>query len=150
MSGNGSHEVYEVLVVKAVDGQLTPAERAQLDAHLPSCPSCRDELRDFRHIKEATDMIRSRIMRDAEIEAPRPSARARAALGTGLVLVLIGALTLLGFSAYTFFADSAISPLVRVATGLVGAGALVLLAYVLRIRLRAVRGGRDPYREIDL
>jgi len=143
-----SHERFEILLVKATDGQLSADERRELDAHLEGCGRCRDELRDFRLIKEATDAMTSRILADAAIEPPREPPRTRGLLGLGFVLLLAGALLLLGFAGYMLFAVSQLPLPIKIALGALAAGSALLLGYALRVRLRA--RGRDPYREVDL
>ena len=54
---------------------------------------------------------------------------------------------LLGYAAYALFVDAAVPLPVKLGAGAMGAGTLVLAAYVARIRARAM--GRDPYEEID-
>jgi anti-sigma factor RsiW len=146
MSGP-EHERFEILLVKAVDEVITPQERRELDAHIQECESCREELADFVQIKRTTDSMTARILSDAAIEPPREPARTRAALGLGFFLMLAGALLLLGFAGYTLFSDAAVPLVIKVGTGVLGLGVLVLLVYVLKIRARALR--KDPYKEID-
>ncbi|MBW2528320.1 MAG: zf-HC2 domain-containing protein [Deltaproteobacteria bacterium] len=147
MSAPQSHQRYEELLMKAVDGLLAPAERRELDEHLEQCPDCAAELSDFTAIKETTDAMTERILADASIEPIRPSASAGAVLSLGFVLLLLGGLLLTGYAAFALFVDPAVPLTVKLGTGAMGLGTLVLAAYVLRVRLRA--RGRDPYEEID-
>jgi len=142
-----SHERYEILLVKATDGLLDDAELAELEEHLSQCESCRDELHDFRLIKEATDAMSARILADADIEPPRESAATRGVLTIAFLLLLVGGALLYGVAAYLFLRDPQVPLWARLGVGLGGAGALLLLGHVLRLCLRAWR--RDPYREID-
>jgi anti-sigma factor RsiW len=142
------HERYEILLVKATDGQLDAEERRTLDEHLTGCAACRAELEDFNLIKETTDAMTERILADATIEPPREPGTARGILGLGFVLLLCGALLLLGFAGYTLFSDARVPLIVKAGTGALGLGVLVLSAYVAALRRRAAR--RDPYKEIDL
>ena len=89
-----------------MDGQLTAREQSRLDVHLANCGSCRQELEDFVDIKETNDMIADRMMKDAQIEPHRERRATRRLLLAGFVLMLIGALALLGFGAQSFFSDS--------------------------------------------
>lgn len=142
------HERYEILLVKATDGLLSAEERRALDEHLAGCADCRAELEDFNLIKETTDAMTERILADATIEAPREPGTARGILGLGFVLLLCGALLLLGFAGYTLFTDAQVPLIVKAGAGALGLGVLVLSAYVATLRRRAAR--RDPYKEIDL
>jgi anti-sigma factor RsiW len=142
------HERYEILLVRAVDEVISTEERRELDAHIEQCSSCREELEDFVRIKETTDAMTARIMADFTIEPPREPSSARAVLSIGFLLLLLGALVLLGFAGYTLFTDADVPLVVKLGTGGLGLGTLVLLAYVLKVRARAHK--RDPYKEIDL
>jgi len=148
MSTERSHELYEILLMKAVDGLLSAEEKSKLDEHLEGCAACRTELADFREIKKSTDAMTQRILRDAQIEPPREGPGARSVLGAGFALLLVGALTLIGFGLYALMSDPTVPVLMKAGTGAGGLGALVLLAYAVRIRLRAMR--KDPYKEVDL
>ncbi len=147
MTGHPSHDHYEGLLMKAVDGLLSDDERRELDEHLASCESCAAELADFRDIQQTTDAMTERILADAQIEPPRLTAPARGAVKLSFALLLAGLLILLGFAGYQMALDSAVPPLIKVAVALVTAGLLGLLGYALRVRARAL--GRDPYEEID-
>lgn len=142
-----SHERFEHLLVRATDGLLEPDELAQLERHLEQCERCRDELHDFRRIKEATDAMTARILADASIEPVRPGAATRGVLSLGFLLLAAGALVLVGFAAYLFFFVSPPPLWVRLGVALGALGGLLLLGHVLRVRLRALK--RDPYREVD-
>lgn len=140
-------EYYEGLVVKAVDGQLSAAESDDLERYLQEHPEMREELADFTLIKETTDAMVGRIMADADIEPPRETPPTKALIGGSYLLLLTGALLLIGFSVFTFLTDSEVPPIVKIGSSIGGIGALLLFAHYLRLRLRAV--GTDPYREID-
>lgn len=142
-----NHEHYEHLVVKAVDGALSPEERAELQTHLETCASCAAELPDFVLIKETTDAMTTRILRDAEIEPPRVKGTAKLWLHVSYLLVFAGVLLLAGFAGYALFTDAAVPVVVKIGSGAAALGSLGLLVYVLRVRARAA--GRDPYEEID-
>ncbi len=148
MTGDRPHEHYEALLMKAVDGLLSADERRELDDHLACCEACAAELSDFRDIKRATDAMTERILRDAQIEPPRPAAPTRAVLKLSFTLLLVGLLILIGFAGYRMAIDAQVPPLLKLAAALTGAGLLGLFGYVLHIRARAA--GRDPYEEIDL
>jgi anti-sigma factor RsiW len=139
------HARYEVLLMKAVDGVIAADERAALDEHVASCASCRDELADFRSIKETTDTMRQRIALAAELSPAREIGAPRALVSSSFALLLLAAIVLLGFAAYTFAFDAHVPIIVKLGASLAAIGALGLLAHTLHARSR----GRDPYQEID-
>lgn len=147
MSPADRHEQYEVLLVKAVDGQLTSDEQRLLDAHLAQCAQCREELADFTTIKETSDAMTQRILQDARLEPPREIGARRAFLNACFALVVAGLLILTGFGTFMLLSDPMVPLLVRVGAGAAGLGTLGLLLYLLVTRLRG--RGADPYQEID-
>src|SRR5262249_12345894 len=42
-----AHDEYRKLCSAATAGELTPADRMKLDAHLPSCPECRRAINEY-------------------------------------------------------------------------------------------------------
>lgn len=143
-----SHERYETLLMRAVDGVIGDDEQGELDEHIETCAECREELTDFRDIKAATDAMTARILQDARIEPPRETPAARASISVAFLAILSGVLLLLGFAGWTFATDPNVPPVVKIGAALCSLGGLVLLGYTLMLRYRA-RRGRDPYQEID-
>jgi anti-sigma factor RsiW len=148
MTQTPDHEHYEMLLVKAVDGVLSADEQREFEEHLCGCSQCAAELADFHLIKETTDAMTTRILSDAHIEPPRERGAARLVLTTSFVLLLVGALLLIGFVAYSFAVATDVPIIIKIGAAAAAAGSLGLLGYVLRLRKRA--SGRDPYQEIDL
>jgi len=141
------HERYETLLMKAVDGVITPDEQRVLNEHIAECGDCAAELHDFKDIKETTDAMTQRILQDAQIEPPREAGGARVVLSLSFLFLLVGALLLLGFAGYTFAVAADVPPVVKWGAALAAAGSLGLFGYAFRARWRA--RGRDPYSEID-
>lgn len=141
------HQRYETLLVMAIDGCLSPDEQTELDAHVAECDDCAAELADFRLIKETTDAMTTRILKDAEIEPPRPRGAARAWLVVSMLVMLAGALLWFGNVGYEIARAEDIPTFMKLGIGLVVLGGLGLFGYALKTRVRA--SGRDPYEEID-
>ena len=148
MKAQRPHEVYEALLMKKVDGLLSEEESVLFEHHLSTCEQCQEEFEDFKDVKEVTDMMAERILADAAIEPFRESRQTRTFLGLGMLLFFVGAMVLIGYGAYVFWADPEVPFVIKTGFGLLSVGAVVLFAYVLRVRLRG--RSRDPYREIDL
>lgn len=142
------HKRYETLLMKAVDGVISEAEREELEGHMVSCSSCREELDDFSELKATTDAMTARILAHAHIEPPRPGPATRAALSIAWLAMLSGLLLMLAFAGWAFARDPTVPDLIKIGAGLCGLGGAILLGYTLMLRFRA-RGGRDPYQEID-
>ena len=63
------------------------------------------------------------------------------------ILMGIGMLALIGWSAEAFFMDSEIPLLVRIAVGAVGVGILILI--VVAIKDRMTRAKTDDFKEVE-
>ena len=147
MSPTRNHEPFEILLVKAVDGQLTTGEQAALDEHLQQCAECREELADFTTIKETSDAMTQRILQDAMLEPPREGRSRRTLLNICFTLIWMGALLLTSFGVWQLLSDPAVPLLVRGGAGALGLGVLGLSAYL--VFTRVLGRGKDPYEEID-
>lgn len=99
------HEALQENLSAFLDGELTPGERAELDAHLPACAECRRELERLR-VASAAFRAHAAVrapegLADAALEAERapaapPFARLRFALAAlAIMLALMSAGTLL-------------------------------------------------------
>ena len=139
---------WEELAMKAVDGQLDDAERAELDALLAESPERRGELADYLAINEATSAVAARIRADADLEPVRERDQPKAVVGLGMVLAVLGLVLVTGWGLVSVMTADDTPLAVRVGVATATAGALLLLGYLVGVRLRA--RGRDPYEEIDL
>ncbi len=141
------HERYEALMMAAVDGVLDEQQQRRWQRHLASCAACQQEYNDFRHIKQVTDAMTTRIRCHADIQPPRLSAFGRGWLGGSMLLLAVGVLLLLAVGVWAVWHDPSTLQAERLGLLLLGGGGLGLLLYVLRARWRA--GTRDRYQEID-
>lgn len=148
LDGMPDEHALEMLMMLAVDGELDETTGARLERLLERYPERRAELEDHITIKQETDVLRQRILADAQIEPPRESHGARNTIGLATSLVVAGAATLIGFGLYELFTDPEAPLAVQIGVGLGAFGLLTLLVHVVRLRWRRV--GRDPYSEIDL
>lgn len=58
-----------------LDSELTDAERAEVESHLPSCPECRAELAAIRYSRDA---VRA-LPQEVEVPSPVVAVRSRSA-----------------------------------------------------------------------
>lgn len=143
-----SHETYEALLMKAVDGLLTPSEREIFQAHLEQCLECQQEYLDFQAIKQTTDGIRQRILQDAQISALQHSLPARFSRVLGFLLLLVGYLLFVGLVGHRFFVNPNVPLFQKIIAGLIATGTLTLFGQVLIHRLKTQKS--DPYDKIDM
>lgn len=142
-----SNEEREALLMKAVDGRLSQEEEARLAEWLREDEALAAELDEYRQIKDATDAMRARIWADANLEPYRPPPQTRRLLGSGFALVFVAAVLLMAFVARIILWAPDVPVMLKGAFGLGAFGAVLLFAYVFRVRWRG--RGKDPYEEID-
>ncbi len=90
----------EELIDREATGELSPADRERLDAHLRHCPACRMERRvrgDFRQVAEGAHADVRALIARALVPGQERTARRRAR-GTRLRFALVAAALLLGLS----------------------------------------------------
>ena len=64
-----------------------------------------------------------------------------------LVLMALGMLALIGWSANAFFAESEIPLIVRIAVGAIGVGILILIGVAIKDRIKKAK--TDDFKEIE-
>ena len=64
-----------------------------------------------------------------------------------LILMTLGMLALIGWSANAFFAESEIPLVVRIAVGAIGAGILIMLGIAIKDRLKKAKN--DEFKEVE-
>ena len=144
---DGSHEVYESLLMKRLDGFITPAENEQLEAHLQGCSDCAEELAEFAAVKTTTDTLRERILEDVRHDPLRPDLPTQAVNTVGMITLVVVLCGLLGIGFFAVWQDPSLSPMTR---GAILTGMGVTTAVFLNVlRLRLAAAPHDPYREID-
>ena len=138
---------FEYLIVKAVDGCLTPEETLQFEALLEKNPVYREEYEDHLYIKATTDQFTQRILASARVDPPRESEAVQTQIKAGTGLVVVGLLTLIGFALWTFFGDNDVPLITKAGVALVVGGSVILSAHVLKKWW--LSRAHDPYKEID-
>ena len=133
---------YEDLM-RFLDGEVTPRERAAIEAHLEASSELRREFAIFRSMKEELQDL-SFSAQDGESVWDRIRSRITSPVGWGLTIV-----GFLGWVAYGTwsFVNSPSAILVKLTTGAAVIGVLVLLAQVIWDRYREF--GSDPYRNVQ-
>jgi len=64
-----------------------------------------------------------------------------------LILMALGMLALIGWSANAFFADSEIPLIVRIAVGAIGAGIFILLGVAIKDRIKKAK--TEDFKEVE-
>ncbi len=130
-------------LMRYLDGELSPEERARVDAELASSTELQRELAVFRSLKaDFQDLSfhpgthRTSVWDDVNARLTRP---------IGWILVIGGVVLWMSYGAWVF-ATSAANPWEKMATAAIAIGVLALLASVIWERYR--EWGTDPYRDV--
>lgn len=131
-------------LMRYLDGEMPPEERARFDAELSASTELQRELAIFRALKADFQELsfhpaeyRGSIWDRVNDRVTRP---------IGWILVAVGATVWMSYGAYVF-ATSPSDPWQKLATGAVAIGILMLLASVIWERYREWQS--DPYRDVQ-
>lgn len=140
-----------VLLMGYIDDELAPGDRRRVDDHLAVCVDCRGEERAYRRLGEVTGAaLRSEVV---EVDPGVAWVRIYERLESGLAYVLLwaGISLLTAYGLWQFAAGFLLDPegpvVVRLGTGMLAAGGLLLLLSFIRDRL--ARNRRERYREVQ-
>lgn len=140
---NRCEEHYRVLISGYLDGELAPADRADLEAHLEGCPACQRELDTMRRLFWGTtsafalDEVSEKTWDDfLENVYNRIERR------TGWIIFIAGMVLLSLFSLYMFVMEPWTSALWKVLLATPVAGLAILFVSVLRQRLEDMKTDR--------
>jgi len=139
------------LMMAALDGELEPGEREELDRLLDADPALRREWTRMSAVKEVTGAMTLRRPPGETWDRYFESVYNRLERGVAWTLVSLGAIVLAGYALWHalegLLASTGLPPVVKVAIFAVLLGGVILLVSVVRERLFVRR--TDPYREID-
>lgn len=150
MSKQNKCEFYKTLLVKRIDGEISPDEKQRLEKHLAECEECRKDFEQLNNWKGVSETMKIRLLPDMAWDEYWRHLYNRLERGIGWLLFSIGILIFLGLAAYHFTVNVLFSPgmgflekagLVALVLGLV-----VLFVSVLREKLMTRK--KDKYREI--
>jgi len=130
-------------LMRYLDGEMPPEERARVDAELEASTELRRELAIFRALKSDFQQLsfhpaeyRDSVWNRVNQRVTRP---------IGWVLVAMGATAWMSYGAYVF-TTAPTDPWEKLATGAVAIGILMLLGSVIWERYREWQ--HDPYRDV--
>jgi len=130
-------------LMRYLDGEMPPEERAQVDAELAASTELRRELAMFRALKSDFQQLSFHPAEYRESVWDRVSERVTRPIGW--ILVAMGATAWMSYGAYVM-ATAPTDPWEKLATGAVAIGILMLLASVIWERYREWQN--DPYRDV--
>lgn len=153
MNAHPEHDDERVrnLMTAALDDELAPDERAELEGRLDADPRLRSEWDRHRHVKELTMM--------SKISSPPEelwgnywrSVYNRIERGIGWILVSLAAVVLVSWGMWeginALLDDTGVPGFIKVAILALGTGGVILLFSVMREKLFTYR--HDPYKEVE-
>lgn len=139
------------LLMRALDNELEPVERAEFERSLSDNPQLRGEWERLSRLKEVTVNMKFRNPPEELWSGYWSSVYSRLERGLAWILVSIGAIVLGSWGAWQgvkdLMADADLPTVVKWSTLAVIVGLVMLLVSVLRHRLFVSRS--DPYKEIE-
>ncbi len=144
-------EKYQLLIMKKIDGEISPAEARELQAFLKTHPEQRRELEMFQQIKEDTSKMKKHLLPEMAWDDYWRQLYNRLERGFSWVLISIGAIIVLGYGAFEFvsefLADTGAPPLLKAGITALVLGGVILLISVIREKIMLRK--HDKYKEIQ-
>jgi len=139
------------LMMAALDGEIDPGEREELERLVRGDPGLRDEWSRLSRLKEETTAMALRRPPEEVWERYWVGVYNRAERGVGWILFSVGAVVLISWGIWQalrgLLADAGIPATVKLAILAVVVGAAVLIVSVVREKLFTWR--RDPYKGVE-
>lgn len=119
-------------LMRYVDGEMRPEERAAFEEHLKTCPECTAQLRDMTALKEVTDTMKIADLPETVWEKYWTGVYNQIERSVAWVLFIAGSLILIGYWFYRVITDPGLYNIVGLGFMLMLFGFLVLLLSVIR------------------
>lgn len=140
-----------VLLMGYIDGELEPEQIRRVEDHLAVCVECQSEERAYRRLGEVTEAMIEATTPALSTDAAWAGIYSRLERRIGWILTWAGLTLLTLFGAWQLVHDFLLDPaqpfMVRVGTGALVAGGVVLIVSFVRERLFHDRSER--YREVQ-
>jgi hypothetical protein len=134
-------EEIQQLMMKVVDGVASPEEEQAITDSIRGSDKWESELRAFKKIKEVTENMRFKELPDSYWPGYWKDIYRRTERALAWILMSIGLMVVLGFSAYMglsqFYSDPGIGIVMKVGVSLAISGGIIMLVSIGRERLFA-------------
>lgn len=144
-------EWYQRLLMKAVDGELTPEDHVQFSRFIKKYPECQKELQEYQKIKEVTEAMKFQSPPDEVWDRFWLNVYNRIERGIAWIIFSIGCIILLTYGGFktveAIIADPQLETIVKVGILLAIGGLVILLISVAREKIFIRK--TDPYKEIQ-
>jgi len=135
------NEEIQRLMMKVVDGLASPKEEESLAEAIRGNERWESELRAFKKIKEVTENMQFKELPDSYWPGYWKDVYRRTERGLAWILLSIGLMIIIGFSAYMglseFYADPDVSAVLKVGVSFAVLGGIIMVASIVRERLFA-------------
>jgi ferric-dicitrate binding protein FerR (iron transport regulator) len=149
VTGNIDRDRAHALMMAALDGEASAADRQELEALLDGSAELTAEWRRFERLKEVTTGMRLQQPPEEVWDRYWTTTYRRAERRLGWLLLVAGSLVLAGYwiwhAVEAFLADTGAPLFLRAAIAAIAIGALILVVSVVREKIFTAR--RDPYQK---
>ena len=141
---------FELLMMRRIDGEISPVDEKRLQKHLESCPLCRKALDEYSRLAAATGEVEMRKVSQEEWDIYWYRVYNRLERGLAWILVSLGAVAAFAWMALRlvmhFVSDPTTALWAKGGILVLAAGLALLFISVLREKLSLRR--TDRYRHI--
>lgn len=142
---------HELLMMKKIDGEISPEEAKELQQYLEAHPDHIDELDNFKKLKEETGEMRKQILPEIAWDAYWANLYNRMERGISWILISVGAIIVAGFGLYeminSLLGDTDMPVFLKFGILALMLGGIILLISVVREKL--MNRKHDKYKEIQ-
>jgi len=152
MTNSRRHLDWEEKISAYIDGELPPDQMIKVEEHIALCNSCRDFADKLRKIKGVTEKMKLADLPDLQWRKYNSQIYNRVERSIGWIIFTIGAVILLAFGGFqafrAFFTDPEVPIMIKIGSGVIGIGLLILLVSVIRETI--FRHRHERYKEVDI
>ncbi len=141
---------FELLMMRRIDGEISPNDEKRLQKHLESCPSCRKALDEYSRLAAATGEVEMREVSREEWDIYWCRVYNRLERGLAWILVSLGAVAALAWAALRFVMHFVSDPKMAfwAKVGILALAAGLALLFISVLREKLILRRTDRYRHI--
>jgi hypothetical protein len=132
--------------MRLLDGEMSPEEKAEYEAHVRGCDACRTELRSLGRVVELTNELKLRTPEDEFWDGYWEGVYRRSERSAGFFLVIAGVLAILLYGIVRAVTSPAFLTYEGISITVILVGLLIIFVSVARERYHESRN--DPYRGV--
>ena len=133
---------HKINLMRFIDGEMDDHERAEFEAHIEGCETCRGLLRDFSMMKEVTGNMRVADLPEKVWEKYWTGVYNKLERSVAWFFFVIGSLILTLYGVYEAVTEPGMDSIVRLGLILLLVGFAILLMSVVREKLTVNKSDR--------